>query len=64
MAKFILSLDKSDVPMPEATDVSFSTFFDFEEGMELTTIVPFSLWQAYKMPKHIVVELPLGTEGS
>jgi hypothetical protein len=57
MAKFILTIDKSDVPMPETTDVLFSTFFDFEEGSELRTIVPFSIWQAYGMPKHLVVEI-------
>ena len=57
MAKFILTIDKSDVPMPETDDVSFSTFFDFEEGMELRTIVPFTLWQQYGMPKSIVVEI-------
>jgi hypothetical protein len=57
MAKFILTIDKSDVPMPETTDVSFSTFFDFEEGSELRTIVPFSIWLAYGSPQHIVVEI-------
>lgn len=57
MAKFICSLDNQDMIRDISADPEFSTFFDFEEGSELRTIVPFSIWVAYGRPAHIVVEI-------
>jgi hypothetical protein len=57
VAKWILSIDEIDHIREEGEDPTFSTFFDFEEGSELITTVPYSIWKAYDCPSNIVIEI-------